>query len=50
MLSLYTAYDVQHELKDFIKRQRKQQKSSVEDLAATIGQHMEQKWSELKTP
>ncbi|PHM65570.1 transcriptional regulator [Xenorhabdus stockiae] len=37
MFSLYTAYDVQHELKDFIKRQRKQQKSSVEELANRSG-------------
>ncbi|CAM3511826.1 conserved hypothetical protein [Xenorhabdus nematophila ATCC 19061] len=37
MFSLYTAYDVQHELKDFVKRQRKQQKSSVEDLAKRSG-------------
>ncbi|MBC8952335.1 helix-turn-helix transcriptional regulator [Xenorhabdus sp. PB62.4] len=37
MFSLYTAYDVQHELKDFIKRQRKQQKMSVEDLAERSG-------------
>ncbi|OTA21199.1 transcriptional regulator [Xenorhabdus beddingii] len=37
MFSLYTAADVQHELKDFIKRQRKQQKVSVEDFANRSG-------------
>ncbi|CDH02035.1 helix-turn-helix domain-containing protein [Xenorhabdus bovienii] len=37
MLSLYTAYDVQHELRDFIKRQRKQQKITVEVLSKRSG-------------
>ncbi|MEX0445739.1 helix-turn-helix domain-containing protein [Xenorhabdus sp. SGI246] len=37
MLSFYTAYDVQHELKDFIKRQRKQQKITVESLSKRSG-------------
>lgn len=37
MLSLYTAFDVQLELKDFIKQRRKQQKLSVEALAECSG-------------
>lgn len=37
MLSLYTAFDVQLELKDFIKQRRKQQKLSVEALAGCSG-------------
>lgn len=37
MLSLHTAFDVQLELKDFIKQRRKQQKLSVEALAECSG-------------
>lgn len=37
MLSLHTAFDVQLELKDFIKQRRKQQKLSVEALAQCSG-------------
>ncbi|SJN58048.1 helix-turn-helix protein [Vibrio ruber DSM 16370] len=37
MLSLYTAYDVQLELKTFIKQSRKQQKLTVEALAKRSG-------------
>ncbi|MBD2814295.1 helix-turn-helix transcriptional regulator [Xenorhabdus sp. Flor] len=37
MLSFYTAYDVRHELKGFIKRQRKQQKVTVEMLSRRSG-------------
>jgi transcriptional regulator with XRE-family HTH domain len=37
MLSLHTAFDVQLELKDFIKQRRKQQKLSVEALAKCSG-------------
>ncbi|RYU65226.1 XRE family transcriptional regulator [Aliivibrio finisterrensis] len=37
MLSIYTAFDVQLELKDFIKQRRKQQKLSVEALAECSG-------------
>ena len=37
MLSLHTAFDVQLELKDFIKQRRKQQKLSVEVLAQCSG-------------
>ena len=37
MLSLHTAFDVQLELKDFIKQRRKQQKLSVEGLAERSG-------------
>jgi ribosome-binding protein aMBF1 (putative translation factor) len=37
MLSLYTAYDVQLELKEFMKQSRKQQKLSVEALAKRSG-------------
>ncbi|WP_392339642.1 helix-turn-helix domain-containing protein [Moritella marina] len=37
MLSLHTAFDVQLELKDFIKQRRKQQKLSVEALAEHSG-------------
>ncbi|QTL41663.1 helix-turn-helix transcriptional regulator [Xenorhabdus budapestensis] len=37
MLSFYTAFDVQHELKDFIKQQRKQQKITVEMLSKRSG-------------
>ncbi|WP_422836542.1 helix-turn-helix domain-containing protein [Aliivibrio finisterrensis] len=37
MLSLHTAFDVQLELKDFIKQRRKQQKLSVEVLAKCSG-------------
>lgn len=37
MLSLHTAFDVQLELKDFIKQRRKQQKFSVEALAQCSG-------------
>lgn len=37
MLSLYTAFDVQLELKDFIKQSRKQQKLSVEVLSKRSG-------------
>ncbi|WP_244967925.1 helix-turn-helix domain-containing protein [Xenorhabdus budapestensis] len=37
LLSFYTAFDVQHELKDFIKQQRKQQKITVEMLSKRSG-------------
>ena len=37
MLSLHTAFDVQLELKDFIKQRRKQRKLSVEALAQCSG-------------
>lgn len=37
MFSLYTAFDIQLELKDFIKQRRKQQKLSVQDLAQRSG-------------
>lgn len=37
VLSLHTAFDVQLELKDFIKQRRKQQKLSVEALAQCSG-------------
>ncbi|SHF91287.1 helix-turn-helix domain-containing protein [Vibrio gazogenes] len=37
MLSLYTAYDIQLELKEFIKQSRKQQKLTVEALANRSG-------------
>lgn len=37
MLSLYTAFDVQLELKEFIKQARKQQRLSVEALAKQSG-------------
>ncbi|SON50987.1 helix-turn-helix domain-containing protein [Vibrio tapetis] len=37
MLSLDTAFDVQLELKDFVKERRKQQKLSVEALADRSG-------------
>lgn len=37
MLSLYTAFDVQIELKEHLKQSRKQQKLSVEGLAEQSG-------------
>lgn len=37
MLSLHTAFDIQMELKDFIKQARKQQKLSVSNLAEKSG-------------
>ncbi|WP_416778103.1 helix-turn-helix domain-containing protein [Xenorhabdus budapestensis] len=37
LLSFYTAFDVQRELKDFIKQQRKQQKITVEMLSKRSG-------------
>lgn len=37
MLSLYTAFDVQLELKDYLKQSRKQHKLSVERLAEQSG-------------
>ena len=37
VLSLHTAFDVQLELKNFIKQRRKQQKLSVEALAECSG-------------
>ena len=37
MLSLYTAFDVQLELKEFIKQSRKQQKLTVEELSKRSG-------------
>jgi len=37
MLSLYTAFDVQFELKDYLKQSRKQHKLSVEGLAQQSG-------------
>lgn len=37
MFSLYTSHDVQLELKNFIKRQRKQQKMTVEILSSRSG-------------
>jgi transcriptional regulator with XRE-family HTH domain len=37
MLSLYTAFDVQIELKEYLKQSRKQHKFSVEGLAEQSG-------------
>jgi transcriptional regulator with XRE-family HTH domain len=37
MFSLNTAFDIQLELKDFIKQRRKQQKLSVQELAQCSG-------------
>ncbi len=37
MISLYTAFDVQQELRDFISQSRKQKKLSVEELATRSG-------------
>jgi len=49
MLSLYTAYDLQMDLKEFIKSARKKDKLSVQKMALLSGVRPSESLSQLAT-